>query len=97
MFFLTFYFYLELLNTELGNKKQQIQALQLLSIMLPVAHRDLAAVMLKFMALLSNNKEVNKMTPDNLAVCLGPALFRDSRYSISFPFFLSFFYLLIIS
>ena len=65
--------------SELHDKRQQIQALQMLALFLPEANRSLAAVLLNYLSQVAQHSKMNKMDAGNLAVCLAPTLFRDSR------------------
>jgi hypothetical protein len=66
--------------TELKEKRQQIQALQMLALFLPEANRSLAALLLSYLNTVAQHAKVNKMDHMNLAVCLTPTLFRDTKY-----------------
>ncbi|XP_005389244.1 PREDICTED: rho GTPase-activating protein 18 isoform X1 [Chinchilla lanigera] len=56
-------------------KKQQLQALNLLVILLPDANRDTLKALLEFLQRVIDNKEKNKMTVMNVAMVMAPNLF----------------------
>lgn len=59
----------------LPTKKQQLQALNLLAILLPDANRDTLKALLEFLQRVIDNKEKNKMTVMNVAMVMAPNLF----------------------
>lgn len=59
----------------LPSKKQQLQALNLLVILLPDANRDTLKGLLEFLQRVVDNKEKNKMTVMNVAMVMAPNLF----------------------
>ncbi|KAM4865909.1 rho GTPase-activating protein 18 isoform 5-T6 [Thomomys bottae] len=59
----------------LPSKKQQLQALNLLVILLPEANRDTLKALLEFLQRVIDNKEENKMTVMNVAMVMAPNLF----------------------
>lgn len=59
----------------LPTKKQQLQALNLLVILLPDANRDTLKALLEFLQRVIDNKEKNKMTLKNVAMVMAPNLF----------------------
>ncbi|XP_066866839.1 rho GTPase-activating protein 18 isoform X5 [Kogia breviceps] len=59
----------------LPTKKQQLQALNLLVILLPDANRDTLKALLEFLQRVVDNKEKNKMTVMNVAMVMAPNLF----------------------
>ncbi|XP_066229363.1 rho GTPase-activating protein 18 isoform X1 [Saccopteryx leptura] len=59
----------------LSTKKQQLQALNLLVILLPDANRDTLKALLEFLQRVIDNKEKNKMTVMNVAMVMAPNLF----------------------
>ncbi|XP_024103576.2 rho GTPase-activating protein 18 isoform X1 [Pongo abelii] len=59
----------------LPTKKQQLQALNLLVILLPDANRDTLKALLEFLQKVIDNKEKNKMTVMNVAMVMAPNLF----------------------
>ncbi|KAL4670647.1 hypothetical protein H8957_010396 [Semnopithecus entellus] len=59
----------------LPTKKQQLQALNLLVILLPDANRDTLKALLEFLQRVIDNKEKNKMTVMNVAMVIAPNLF----------------------
>nr|XP_004651273.1 rho GTPase-activating protein 18 isoform X1 [Jaculus jaculus] len=59
----------------LPTKKQQLQALNLLVILLPDANRDMLKALLEFLQRVIDNKEKNKMTVMNVAMVMAPNLF----------------------
>ncbi|XP_053769530.1 rho GTPase-activating protein 18 isoform X3 [Desmodus rotundus] len=59
----------------LPTKKQQLQALNLLVILLPEANRDTLKALLEFLQRVIDNKEKNKMTAMNVAMVMAPNLF----------------------
>jgi hypothetical protein len=64
---------------KLKEKRQQIQALQMLALFLPSANRTLAAILLEYLNTVSQHSKLNKMDNVNLSVCLAPTLFRDQN------------------
>ncbi|XP_012516247.1 PREDICTED: rho GTPase-activating protein 18 [Propithecus coquereli] len=63
------------LSADLPTKKQQLQALNLLVILLPDANRDTLKALLEFLQRVIDNKEKNKMTVKNIAMVMAPNLF----------------------
>ncbi|XP_006144331.1 rho GTPase-activating protein 18 isoform X2 [Tupaia chinensis] len=59
----------------LPTKKQQLQALNLLVIILPDVNRDTLKALLEFLQRVIDNKEKNKMTLMNVAMVMAPNLF----------------------
>uniref|UniRef100_A0A8B9X9H4 Rho GTPase-activating protein 18 n=1 Tax=Bos mutus grunniens TaxID=30521 RepID=A0A8B9X9H4_BOSMU len=59
----------------LPTRKQQLQALNLLVILLPDANRDTLKALLEFLQRVVDNKEKNKMTIMNVAMVMAPNLF----------------------
>lgn len=59
----------------LPTKKQQLQALNLLVILLPDANRDTLKALLEFLQRVIDSKEKNKMTAMNVAMVMAPNLF----------------------
>ncbi|XP_003255742.1 rho GTPase-activating protein 18 [Nomascus leucogenys] len=59
----------------LPTKKQQLQALNLLVILLPDTNRDTLKALLEFLQRVIDNKEKNKMTVMNVAMVMAPNLF----------------------
>ncbi|KAM7135138.1 rho GTPase-activating protein 18 isoform 4-T4 [Molossus nigricans] len=59
----------------LPTKKQQLQALNLLVILLPEANQDTLKALLEFLQRVIDNKEKNKMTVMNVAMVMAPNLF----------------------
>ncbi|NXJ14981.1 RHG18 protein, partial [Odontophorus gujanensis] len=59
----------------LPTKKQQLQALNLLVILLPEANRDTLKVLLEFLQRVIDHREKNKMTLNNVAMVMAPNLF----------------------
>lgn len=59
----------------LPRKKQQLQALNLLVILLPEANRDTLKVLLEFLQRVIDHREKNKMTLNNVAMVMAPNLF----------------------
>ncbi|XP_076784089.1 rho GTPase-activating protein 18 isoform X1 [Arvicanthis niloticus] len=59
----------------LPTKKEQLQALNLLVILLPDANRDTLKALLEFLQRVIDNKEKNKMTAVNVAMVMAPNLF----------------------
>uniref|UniRef100_A0A452GAQ8 Rho GTPase-activating protein 18 n=1 Tax=Capra hircus TaxID=9925 RepID=A0A452GAQ8_CAPHI len=59
----------------LPTRKQQLQALNLLVILLPEANRDTLKALLEFLQRVVDNKEKNKMTVMNVAMVMAPNLF----------------------
>ncbi|XP_066555468.1 rho GTPase-activating protein 18 isoform X2 [Amia ocellicauda] len=60
---------------KLPTKKQQLQALNLLVLLLPEPCRDTLKTLLEFLQRVINNKAKNKMTLNNVAVVIAPNLF----------------------
>ncbi|KAL7889053.1 hypothetical protein AOLI_G00040270 [Acnodon oligacanthus] len=56
-------------------KKQQLQALNLLVLLLPESSRDTLKALLEFLQRVINHKEQNKMTLNNVAVVMAPNIF----------------------
>uniref|UniRef100_M3YT62 Rho GTPase-activating protein 18 n=1 Tax=Mustela putorius furo TaxID=9669 RepID=M3YT62_MUSPF len=59
----------------LPTRKQQLQALNLLVILLPDANRDTLKALLEFLQRVIDNREKNKMTTMNVAMVMAPNLF----------------------
>ncbi|XP_031236517.1 rho GTPase-activating protein 18 isoform X2 [Mastomys coucha] len=59
----------------LPTKREQLQALNLLVILLPEANRDTLKALLEFLQRVIDNKEKNKMTAVNVAMVMAPNLF----------------------
>ncbi|XP_045661532.1 rho GTPase-activating protein 18 isoform X2 [Ursus americanus] len=59
----------------LPTRKQQLQALNLLVILLPDANRDMLKALLEFLQRVIDNREKNKMTTMNVAMVMAPNLF----------------------
>ncbi|XP_060046468.1 rho GTPase-activating protein 18 isoform X2 [Erinaceus europaeus] len=59
----------------LPTRKQQLQALNLLIILLPDANRETLKALLEFLQRVIDNKEKNKMTAMNVAMVMAPNLF----------------------
>lgn len=59
----------------LPTRKQQLQALNLLVILLPEANRDTLKALVEFLQRVVDNKEKNKMTVMNVAMVMAPNLF----------------------
>ncbi|XP_021076784.1 rho GTPase-activating protein 18 isoform X1 [Mus pahari] len=59
----------------LPTRKEQLQALNLLVILLPDANRDTLKALLEFLQRVIDNKEKNKMTAGNVAMVMAPNLF----------------------
>ncbi|XP_057167038.1 rho GTPase-activating protein 18 isoform X3 [Ursus arctos] len=59
----------------LPTRKQQLQALNLLVILLPDANRDMLKALLDFLQRVIDNREKNKMTTMNVAMVMAPNLF----------------------
>ncbi|CAK7301477.1 rho GTPase-activating protein 18 isoform X1 [Vulpes vulpes] len=60
---------------DLPTRKQQLQALNLLVILLPDANRDTLKALLEFLQRVIDNREKNKMTTMNVAMVMAPNLF----------------------
>ncbi|XP_030638484.1 rho GTPase-activating protein 18 [Chanos chanos] len=60
---------------KLPTKKQQLQALNLLVLLLPESSRDTLKALLEFFQRVIDHKEHNKMTLNNVAVVMAPNLF----------------------
>ena len=52
----------------------------MLALFLPEANRSLPALLLNYLNAVSQRSKFNKMDDMNLAVCLAPTLFRDTKY-----------------
>ncbi|KAM9001644.1 rho GTPase-activating protein 18 [Sarcophilus harrisii] len=59
----------------LPSKKHQLQALNLLVILLPETNRDTLKALLEFLERVIDNREKNKMTMKNVAMIMAPNLF----------------------
>ncbi|NWR54713.1 RHG18 protein, partial [Bucorvus abyssinicus] len=59
----------------LPTKKQQLQALNLLVLLLPEANRDTLKVLLEFLQRVIDHRDKNKMTLKNVAVVMAPNIF----------------------
>ncbi|KAF1673568.1 Rho GTPase-activating protein 18, partial [Pygoscelis papua] len=59
----------------LPTKKQQLQALNLLVLLLPEANRDTLKVLLEFLQRVIDHQDKNKMTLKNVAMVMAPNLF----------------------
>ncbi|MBN3326501.1 RHG18 protein, partial [Atractosteus spatula] len=60
---------------KLPTKKQQLQALNLLLLLLPEPNRGTLKALVEFLQRVINNREKNKMTSKNVAVVMAPNLF----------------------
>ncbi|XP_075410684.1 rho GTPase-activating protein 18 isoform X2 [Tenrec ecaudatus] len=60
---------------KLQTKREQLQALNLLVILLPEANRDTLKALLEFLQRVIDNREKNKMTVMNIAMVMAPNLF----------------------
>nr|XP_039258806.1 mucin-5AC-like [Styela clava] len=63
------------------DRKQQLQALNLLIILLNDVHRDSLKLLLKFLSRVVAKEEVNKMTLNNVAMIMAPNLFMAKKQS----------------
>uniref|UniRef100_A0A8C9WCJ1 Rho GTPase activating protein 18 n=1 Tax=Scleropages formosus TaxID=113540 RepID=A0A8C9WCJ1_SCLFO len=70
---------------KLPTRKQQLQALNLLVLLLPQASRDTLKVLLEFFERVIDHKEQNKMTLNNVAMVMAPNIFmfKGFRHKIS--------------
>ncbi|XP_006029238.1 rho GTPase-activating protein 18 isoform X3 [Alligator sinensis] len=59
----------------LPTRKQQLQALNLLVLLLPEANRDMLKVLLEFLQRIIDYRDKNKMTLNNIAMVMAPNLF----------------------
>ncbi|XP_062495663.1 rho GTPase-activating protein 18 isoform X1 [Pezoporus occidentalis] len=66
---------------KLPTKKQQLQALNLLVLLLPEANRDTLKVLLEFLQRVIDHREKNKMTLKNVAMVMAPNLFTFHGFS----------------
>ncbi|KAB5517063.1 hypothetical protein PHYPO_G00185150 [Pangasianodon hypophthalmus] len=66
-------------------KKQQLQALNLLVLLLPASSRDTLKALLEFLQLVIDRKEHNKMTLNNAAVVMAPSLFMFKGFRSKIP------------
>ncbi|XP_031548850.1 rho GTPase-activating protein 18-like isoform X1 [Actinia tenebrosa] len=57
------------------DRKQQLQALNLLILLLPSVHRDCLRILLSFLKQVTLHEEYNKMSPNNVAMIMAPNLF----------------------
>ncbi|XP_041043323.1 rho GTPase-activating protein 18 [Carcharodon carcharias] len=64
----------------LSSRKLQLQALNLLVLLLPDQNRDTLKSLLEFLQRLIDNKESNKMTLNNVSVIMAPNLFMFKGY-----------------
>ncbi|KAJ8355962.1 hypothetical protein SKAU_G00187560 [Synaphobranchus kaupii] len=60
---------------KLPNKKQQLQALNLLVLLLPESSRDTLKALMEFFQRVIDHKQQNKMTLNNVAVVMAPNIF----------------------
>ncbi|XP_052390634.1 rho GTPase-activating protein 18 [Carassius gibelio] len=60
---------------KLPTKKQQLQALNLLVLLLPEANRDTLKALMEFFQRVTDHKDRNKMTLNNVAVVMAPNIF----------------------
>lgn len=63
------------------DRKQQLQALNLLIILLNEVHRDSLKLLLKYLSRVVSKEEVNKMTLNNVAMIMAPNLFMAKKQS----------------
>ncbi|KAL4649094.1 rho GTPase-activating protein 18 isoform X1 [Arapaima gigas] len=70
---------------KLPTRKQQLQALNLLVLLLPQASRDTLKVLLEFFQRVIDHKEHNKMTLNNVAMVMAPNIFmfKGFRHKLS--------------
>ncbi|XP_024275750.1 rho GTPase-activating protein 18 isoform X3 [Oncorhynchus tshawytscha] len=61
--------------TELPTKTQQLQALNLVVLLLPESSRDVLKALMEFLQRVIDHKEQNKMTLNNIAVVMAPNIF----------------------
>uniref|UniRef100_UPI00398F005F rho GTPase-activating protein 18 n=1 Tax=Pristiophorus japonicus TaxID=55135 RepID=UPI00398F005F len=64
----------------LSSRKLQLQALNLLVLLLPDQNRDTLKALLEFLQRLIDNRESNKMTLNNVSVVMAPNLFMCKGY-----------------
>ncbi|XP_078256288.1 rho GTPase-activating protein 18 isoform X1 [Rhinoraja longicauda] len=64
----------------LSSRKLQLQALNLLVLLLPDQNRDTLKALLEFLQRLIDNRESNKMTLNNVSVVMAPNLFMFKGY-----------------
>ncbi|XP_067881249.1 rho GTPase-activating protein 18 isoform X2 [Heterodontus francisci] len=64
----------------LSSRKHQLQALNLLVLLLPDQNRDTLKALLEFLQRLKDNRESNKMTLNNISVVMAPNLFMFKGY-----------------
>ncbi|XP_051881212.1 rho GTPase-activating protein 18 isoform X2 [Pristis pectinata] len=64
----------------LSSRKLQLQALNLLVLLLPDQNRDTLKALLEFLQRLIDNRESNKMTLNNVSVVMAPNLFMVKGY-----------------
>ncbi|XP_067839897.1 rho GTPase-activating protein 18 isoform X2 [Heptranchias perlo] len=64
----------------LSSRKLQLQALNLLVLLLPNQNRDTLKALLEFLQRLIDNRESNKMTLNNVSVVMAPNLFMFKGY-----------------
>lgn len=72
------------LSADLPTREQQLQALNLLIILLPDANRDTLKALLEFLQRVIDNKEKNKMTVMNVAMVMAPNLFMCHTLGLKF-------------
>ena len=70
-----------MLFSVITDRKEQLQALNLLIILLNDVQRDSLKLLLKFLTLIVANVEHNKMCLDNVAMITAPNLFITARRS----------------
>ncbi|XP_077076666.1 rho GTPase-activating protein 18 isoform X5 [Siphateles boraxobius] len=69
------YFYAFISVLKLPTKKQQLQALNLLVLLLPEPNRDTLKALMEFFQRVIDRKDRNKMTLNNVAVVMAPNIF----------------------
>ncbi|MCI4395672.1 hypothetical protein PGIGA_G00194620 [Pangasianodon gigas] len=66
-------------------KKQQLQALNLLVLLLPASSRDTLKALLEFLQRVIDHREHNKMTLNNAAMVMAPSLFMFKGFRSKIP------------
>jgi hypothetical protein len=62
------------------NKEEQYEALRVLLIDLPECNLNVLLALLKVISKIITHSAQNKMTPQNLATCLGPVILKSNDH-----------------
>ncbi|KAB7498065.1 Rho GTPase-activating protein 20 [Armadillidium nasatum] len=68
----------------ISNKEKKVQTAQHLCSLIPGSHRILVKLLLYVLNLIAAKSEFNKMTPDNLGICLGPSILNTGKEDVSY-------------